>query len=98
MADPTAGKPLDPMKAKAQQGEAVMAAKAAAGVAPAIVPRPVRRYRAVLFQGYVVAATIGFGVLFFYARTLPYFAFDVPVAQWVQSFKPAWFDALMRFV
>lgn len=98
MADSTTNKPLDQLKAKAQHDEAVTAAKVEAGVAPAIVSRPIRSYRALLFQGYVVAATIGFGVLFFYARTLPYFAFDVPIAQWVQSFNPAWFDALMRFV
>lgn len=98
MADSTNPKPLEQLKVQAQHAEAVTAVQAQAGAAPAIVPRPVRRYRALLFQGYVVAATIAFGVLFIYARTIAYFAFDVTVEHWVQSFNPYWFDALMRFV
>ncbi len=44
-----------------------------------IAPKPTRRYRAWLFQGYVVAAVIGFGVLFFLARTVLYFPFDLQI-------------------
>src|SRR5512140_3821643 len=98
MTESTTNKPLDKLKSQAQHGEAVIAAQAEAGVAPPIVPRPVRRYRALLFQGYVIAATIAFGVLFFLAHSVPYFTFDVPVARWVQSFNPTWFDVLMRFI
>jgi len=42
-----------------------------------IAPKPTRNYRAWVFQGYVVAAIIGFGVLFFLARTILYFPFDL---------------------
>jgi membrane-associated phospholipid phosphatase len=42
-----------------------------------ITPRPTRNYRAWVFQGYVVAALIGFGILFFLARTVLYFPFDL---------------------
>lgn len=81
MAGAAAHEPLDPLKGEARHAGAGRTAQAQAGVAPPIVPRPVRRYPALLFQGYVVAATIGFGGLFFFARTVPYFAFDVHVAQ-----------------
>ena len=93
MADLTTPKPLDQLKGEAQHAEAVIAVQGQAGAAPAVVPRPVRRYRALLFQGYVVAATLAFGVLFIYARTIAYFSFDLTVARWVQSFNPYWFDA-----
>lgn len=98
IADSTEPKPLDQLKGEAQHAEAVTAAQAQTGAAPAVVPRPVRRYRALLFQGYVVAATIAFGVLFFVARTVPYLAFDLNLTHWLQSFHPYWFDALMRFI
>jgi undecaprenyl-diphosphatase len=51
-----------------------------------------------LFQGYVLAAAIAFGVLFFYARTIAYFDFDITIEHWVQGFHPGWFDTLMQFV
>jgi membrane-associated phospholipid phosphatase len=98
MGDSTTNKPLGQLKAQAQQAEAVTAVQAQEGVAPAIVPRPVRRYRALLFQGYVIGATIAFGVLFFYARTVAYLAFDLNLTHWVQGFHPYWFDAPMRFI
>lgn len=98
MADLANHKPLGQLKVEAQHAEAVTAVQAKSGDAPKIVPRPVRRYRALLFQGYVVAATIAFGVLFIIARTVPYLAFDLNLTHWLQSFNPYWFDALMRFV
>ncbi|MGB8644819.1 MAG: phosphatase PAP2 family protein [Anaerolineae bacterium] len=98
MTEATPKEPLDQLKNEAQHAEVVVAAQAQAGAAPTVVPRPIRRYRALLFQGYVIAAAIAFGVLFFFARTVPYFTFDLPVARWVQSFNPPWFDALMRFI
>ena len=42
-----------------------------------VAPRPTRNYRAWVFQGYVVAAIIGFGILFALARTVLYFPFDL---------------------
>lgn len=68
------------------------------GTVVPVAPRPVRRYRALLFQVYVIAAAIAFATLLLYARTVAYFAFDVTVARWVQGFTPAWFGALMRFI
>lgn len=94
MTKATTNKPLNQLKGEAQQAEA--ATKAQAGAAPQIVPRPVRLYRALLFQGYILAAMIGFGVLLLYARTVAYFTFDLVIEHWVQNFNPLWFDSLMQ--
>jgi len=98
MADPNEKKPIEQLKEEAQAGEAVTTARAQAGVATPVMPSPVRRYRALLFQGYVLAAAIGFGILFFYARTIAYFDFDITIEHLVQDFHPGWFDTLMQFV
>lgn len=90
------GKPREQLKAEARQAEAVMAAHPAA--ASRVVPRPVRHYRALVFQGYIVAAVIVFAVLFFFARTVPYFGFDLTIEHALQAFNPFWFDRLMVFV
>src|ERR1051326_6493605 len=63
-----------------------------------VVSRPVRRYRARMFQGYIVAATVGFAVLFFYARHVAYFRFDLSVARWMQGWHTFWLDVLMHSV
>lgn len=98
MKDVAVHEPLNRLKADAQHAESRVAAQTQVGVAAAIVPRPVRRYRAMLFQFYIVAATIALAILLFYARTVAYFTFDVTLERWVQGFTPVWFDALMRFV
>jgi membrane-associated phospholipid phosphatase len=67
-----------------------------AAVADAIVAKPTRRYRAWVFQGYMIGAVVAFIILAVLAKTVAYFTFDISVAQIVQSFHPGWFDALMR--
>jgi membrane-associated phospholipid phosphatase len=62
------------------------------------VSRPVHRYRARLFQIYIILAALGFGVLFFYARTVPYFEFDVPVSHAIQAMEWSGVDSLMIFI
>lgn len=67
-------------------------------VAAETAPRPARRYRAYIFQGYVILAVIVFGVLAFLARTVAYFSFDVVITHELQAYRAAWFDSLMRGV
>lgn len=66
--------------------------------APATATKPVRHYRAYLFQIYLLAAVLGFGTLFFLARTNPYFSFDLTIERAVQSLQWSGFGALMWFV
>jgi undecaprenyl-diphosphatase len=47
----------------------------------------VREYRARLFQIYVVVVVIAFAVLLVLAHATPYFAFDLIVAKFIQSFR-----------
>ena len=96
MKDGSTQVPLKQLRDEAQHAEAIVAAQA--GAAAPIVPRPVRRYRAVLFQVYIILAAIALAVLLFYARTVAYFTFDLTIERWVQGYTPAWFDALMRFI
>jgi len=42
-----------------------------------VAPRPVRNYRAWVFQGYVLAAIVAFAILWGLARTVLYFPFDL---------------------
>jgi len=71
----------------------VKAVKAAA--AEQIAPKPVRRWRARIFQGYLVVATIAFGVLFVLAGMFNYFAADLSATRAVQSLNLTWFTSLM---
>ncbi len=66
--------------------------------AGAIVSRPWRRYRAVIFQSYLLGAIVVFAILAVLAHTIAYFAFDLVISRAVQMFTAAWFDALMRLV
>ena len=63
--------------------------------AGAVVGKPWRRYRANLFIGYLIGATVFFLILAVLAKTVAYFTFDVTFTNAVQSFRPGWFDALM---
>lgn len=65
---------------------------------PAIAARPTRRYRARIFQGYVIAATVAFAALLFLASSVNYFPFDLTITRFVQTFSTGWIDALMRLV
>src|SRR5512136_1690865 len=63
--------------------------------AGAIVAKPWRRYRASIFQGYMIGAIAVFLVLALLAKTVAYFAFDVTITRALQTFHAGWFDALM---
>jgi undecaprenyl-diphosphatase len=63
--------------------------------AAVIAPRPTRRYRARVFQIYVLLAAAGFVVLAVAARFVPYFEFDLDVTQAVQKYHGVMFDHLM---
>ena len=60
-----------------------------------VVGKPWRRYRANLFIGYLTGASIFFLILAVLAKTVAYFTFDMTFTNAVQSFKPAWFNAIM---
>ena len=64
--------------------------------AGAIVTKPWRRYRASIFQGYMIGAILIFLVLAVLAKTVAYFTFDVTITHALQAFNGAWFDSLMR--
>lgn len=71
------------------------ARKAAAGET---APRGERRYRMLLFQAYILLATLAFAVLALLARTVAYFSIDLWITQEFQEFGPGWFQALMQAV
>jgi membrane-associated phospholipid phosphatase len=96
MAESTAQKPIEKLQKQAERQEGVV--EKANPVAPPVVTRPVRRYRALIFQGYVVAATVAFAILFFFARTVAYFTFDLTIERALQSIKLDGFDLLMQLV
>jgi membrane-associated phospholipid phosphatase len=50
-----------------------------------VAPRRVRNYRAWVFQGYLLAAVIGFAILFGLARTVLYFPFDLQITILLQK-------------
>jgi undecaprenyl-diphosphatase len=60
-----------------------------------VVSKQWRRYRANVFQGYVVIAVIVFIILAVLAKTVAYFTFDVTITHAVQTFNFGWFGALM---
>jgi undecaprenyl-diphosphatase len=66
--------------------------------AGAIVPKTWRRYRATVFQGYLLLAVAIFLVLAVLAHTVAYFTFDVTITREVQTFSAGWFAALMAFI
>jgi membrane-associated phospholipid phosphatase len=61
----------------------------------AVVPPAGRRYRAEVFQGYMILAVVVFFILAVLAHTVAYFTFDVTITHAVQTFNAGWFDALM---
>ena len=60
-----------------------------------IEKRPTRRYRAAVFQVYVLVASAGFVVLALAARTVPYFAIDLRVTRAIQNYHGPVIDNLM---
>ena len=63
-----------------------------------VAPRPVRHYRAWLFQGYVATAAVAFIALTFFAHTVNYFSVDVQIALAIQSINNVVFDRLMQYL
>lgn len=61
----------------------------------AIFAKPWRRYRALIFQGYLIGAMAVFLILAVLAHTVAYFTFDVTITQELQEFKPEWLGAVM---
>jgi undecaprenyl-diphosphatase len=61
-----------------------------------IAPRHTRRYRAVLFQAYVLTAAIVFVVLAVIAHTVAYFRIDLTITHAVQAYHGPLFDRLMH--
>lgn len=61
-------------------------------------PRHVRRYRAILFQGYIIAALAGFAILAVLASTAAYFPMDVTITRTLQANNPAWVGVFMSLI
>jgi undecaprenyl-diphosphatase len=64
----------------------------------AVVSPSTRRYRTLLFQGYLLLATVVFMVLAFFARTTPYSAIDLAITRLIQPYRPSWLLSLMIFI
>jgi undecaprenyl-diphosphatase len=60
-----------------------------------VAARPIRRYRAAAFQGYVLIASVVFIGLAVVARNVPYFSIDLTITRAVQSYHGVVFDRLM---
>ena len=69
-----------------------------AAVAKEIAPKPTRRWRARVFQVYLVAATAAFGVLVVSASLFNYFPIDLSITRGVQAINAAWFYSVMWVV
>lgn len=67
-------------------------------VAAGLAPRPVRRWRRRLFQVYLLAAMVGFAILFVLATNLPYLPVDLTITHAVQSYHARWFLSLMQWI
>lgn len=48
-----------------------------------------------LLIAYSIVALFAFGILSFYAKSMPYFFFDPPITRALQSFRTPWLDTLM---
>ena len=74
----------------------VNAWRRAIDAAGAVVEKPWRRYRAALFQTYLIGAVVAFVILAWLAKTVAYFTFDVTITRALQTYHWGWFDALMN--
>ncbi len=61
-----------------------------------MVAKPWRRYRASVFQGYLIVAVVVFLSLAVLAHTVAYSSFDVTITRAVQEWRVGWLDVLMR--
>jgi len=64
----------------------------------AIAPKRTRNYRALAFQGYVIAAAVAFAVLFILVWNVPYFTIDLTVTRAVQTISLTWFAVAMEII
>ena len=60
-----------------------------------IASKPTRRWRARVFQAYLVVATAGFGILVVLASMFSYFSVDLSITRAVQAINIAWFASFM---
>jgi membrane-associated phospholipid phosphatase len=63
-----------------------------------VASKPTRRWRAQVFQAYLVVATASFGILVVLASMFSYFSVDLSVTRAVQTINVAWFAILMVLV
>ncbi len=57
-----------------------------------------RRYRAAIFEGYLVVAVIIFAILAVLAHTIAYFTFDLVITKDIQTFHGVVIDSFMRLI
>jgi undecaprenyl-diphosphatase len=63
-----------------------------------VAPRPVRRWRAWLFQGGLLAALVLFAVLAVLSHSAAYFPIDLAITRGLQNFDSPWMEAFMRAI
>src|SRR5215469_12891988 len=83
-------------KPAAPEPAPVEAAQQAA--AQQIAPKRVRRWRARVFQGYLLTATIAFTILVVLASLFPYFAIDLSITRGLQTINSVFFTNLMEAI
>lgn len=69
----------------AKTGSKTTIEKAQTSIQEKTVPKKVRNYRAVVFQGYLIVAIVSFAILAALAKIFPYFTFDLTLARGWQS-------------
>ncbi len=72
--------------------------KAQADLQNQTAPRPVRRVRTIVFQGFLIFLISAFAILAFFANTTPYFPVDLIITHFFQSDKATWFSSFMNFI
>ena len=87
MSASTPDKPIEKAQAQAQQA-------AQAATAP---PRT-RRYRAILFQGSMIAISSAFAILTMLAKSTPFFPFDLQITRGIQEITIPAFGQLMNWL
>ncbi len=63
-----------------------------------LATKPVRRYRSLIFQGYLLAAILAFALLALLASSSAYFPIDLVITKFFQAWHTAWLDLIMRAV
>lgn len=63
-----------------------------------VAPKSTRNWRALFFQGYLLAAVVGFAILFALAGGYPYLPIDLTITLALQRIQIPWFGQLMWMV